>query len=53
VFARRLGSASGEGGNLFEQQLTARYDEKGETRFGRHLRVATYEYRKQNENEHV
>jgi hypothetical protein len=53
VFARRLGSASAESGNLFEQQLTARYDEKGETRFGRHLRVATYEYRKQHGNEHV
>ena len=39
--------------NLFEQQLTARYDEKGETRFGRHLRVATYEYRKQHGNDHV
>jgi hypothetical protein len=47
VFARRLGGASAEAGSLFDQQLTARHDEKGETRFGRHLRVATYEYRKQ------
>jgi len=47
VFARRLGVAAAEGESLFDQQLTARHDEKGETRFGRHLRVATYEYRKQ------
>jgi hypothetical protein len=47
VFARRLGGASADAGSLFDQQLTARHDEKGETRFGRHLRVATYEYRKQ------
>jgi hypothetical protein len=52
VFARRLGTASAEGGRLFDQQLTARHDEKGETRFGRHLRVATYEYRKQHDNGH-
>jgi len=53
VFARRLGVAAAEGESLFDQQLTARHDEKGETRFGRHLRVATYEYRKQPGNGHV
>jgi len=53
VFARRLGAASADAGILFDQQLTARHDEKGETRFGRHLRVATYEYRKQPGNGHV
>ena len=52
VFARRLGVAAAEGESLFDQQLTARHDEKGETRFGRHLRVATYEYRKQPGNPH-
>lgn len=52
VFARRLEATSTDSGSVFDQQLTARHDEKGDTRFGRHLRVATYEYRKQHGNEH-